>query len=302
MAHCGSDDESVATLDLSEASDRVANWLVEELYENFPLFLEGIQACRSTHAKLPSGEEIPLLKFASMGSALTFPIEAMVFTTIASLAILNAESSPLSEASIRGLHGSVCVYGDDIIVPTEHAETVIEHLETFGFKVNRRKSFWTGQFRESCGKEYWSGYDVSIVRFRKGLPSSLHDVDEIVSTVSTRNQLAKAGLVKTAAFLDTILEEILRYFPYVSETSPILGRHHPLGYYQVDKMHGTLHSPRTRGWIVKSKIPDNRIDDKEALMKCLLESIGMPNVDEEHLTRSGRPRAVSIKLGMASPF
>jgi hypothetical protein len=302
MAHCGSDDGSLATLDLSEASDRVANWLVEELYENFPLFLEGIQACRSEHAKLPSGEEIPLLKFASMGSAMTFPIEAMVFTTIVSLAILHAESATFSEDSIRSLHGRVCVYGDDIIVPTRHAEIVIEYLETFGFKVNRRKSFWTGEFRESCGKEYWNGYDVSIVRFRKGIPSSLHDVDEIVSTVATRNLLAKAGMVKTAAFLDTMLEEILTYFPYVSETSPILGRHHPLGYYQVDKLHVTLHAPRTKGWIVKSKIPDNRIDDKEALMKCLLEVIGMPNADEEHLTRSGRPRAVSIKLGMASPF
>jgi hypothetical protein len=74
MAHCASDDGALATLDLSEASDRVPNWLVEAILEPWPLFNEAVQACRSTQAKLPDGRVIPLLKFASMGSALTFPV------------------------------------------------------------------------------------------------------------------------------------------------------------------------------------------------------------------------------------
>jgi hypothetical protein len=302
MAQIGSEDGSLATLDLSEASDRVANWLVEDLFADFPWFLEGIQACRSTHAKLPWGEVIPLSKFASMGSALTFPIEALVFATIALTACVKADGLPQTRKSYRTYLDRVRVYGDDIIVPTDKAETVIEHLELFGFKVNRNKSFWTGEFRESCGKEYWNGHDVSIVRFRKGIPASRQNVDDIVSTVATRNLLFKAGLEKTAALLDTVLESILGCFPYVSETSPILGKHHPLGYYQVDGMSGSLHAPRTRGWVVKPKIPINGIDGERALLKCFLDVIGNANVDQEHLTRSGRPRVVSIKRVKASPF
>lgn len=47
MARVGSEDGSLATLDLSNASDSVANWLIEDLFGNFPIFLEAIQACRS---------------------------------------------------------------------------------------------------------------------------------------------------------------------------------------------------------------------------------------------------------------
>jgi len=303
MAQCGSDDGSVATLDLSEASDRVANWLVEDMFSDFPWFLEGIQACRSTHAQLPSGAVIQLSKFASMGSAMTFPMEAMVFTAIALAAIVKADGLNTGlRSSYRKYLGQVRVYGDDIIVPVDKAEIVIDYLETFGFRVNRNKSFWTGEFRESCGKEYWNGFDVSIVKFRQVLPTSRRDVKELISAVSTRNQLFKAGLVKTAALLDGVLEEILHFFPYVAETSPILGKHHPLGYYQVDSIDGSTHAPRTKGWVVKPKIPTNGIDGERALLKCLLETIGNANVDEDHLKRSGRPQVVKLQLGKAQPF
>lgn len=302
MAQYGSEEGKLATLDLSEASDRVANWLVEEMFGHWALFLEGIQACRSTTARLPWGETISLLKFASMGSALTFPIEAMVFTAVALTGIARAEGRPPTRDFFMRFRESVRVYGDDIIVPTDKAEAVIDALELFGFKVNRRKSFWTGKFRESCGKEYWNGYDVSIVRFRKKLPTSRRDVDELVSTVATRNLLYKAGLRETAELLDEVLVKILKDFPYVAETSPILGRHHPLGYYQVDMLDDDTQAPRTRGWVVSPKIPKNGIDGETALLKCLLESIGNANVDEDHLERSGRPHAVSIKRVQAQPF
>lgn len=302
LAQIGSEDGSLATLDLSEASDRVANWHVEDLFQDFPWFLEGIQACRSQRAKLPSGKVIDLQKFASMGSAMTFPIEAMVFTAIAIERVLTAFDLPLSRKSIRTLRDRVRVYGDDIIVPSDTAETVIDGLETFGFKVNRAKSFWTGGFRESCGKEYFAGEDVSIVRFRTVLPTSLRNVTEIVSTVSTRNQLYKAGMWRTAALLDGVLEKILRgKYPFVEETSSVLGKH-GTGRYDVQKYHVDYQAPVVHGWVVTPEIPENGIDGVDALMKCLLETIGEPNTDEEHLTRSGRPWAVGMKLRWAPPF
>jgi len=300
LAQIGSADGSLATLDLSEASDRVSNWLVEDLFADFPWFLEGIQACRSTRAVLPSGEVVTLQKFASMGSAMSFPIEAMVFAAVVLERVLHCDGLPISHASLKRYWDMVRVYGDDIIAPSHTAETVIDGLEVFGFKVNRAKSFWTGEFRESCGKEYFRGEDVSIVRVRKSFPASQRDVPEIESAVSTRNQLANAGMWKTAALFDDGLERVLNgHYPFVGENSQVLGKHHPDGrydYHGYDK-HGT---PFVRGYVIRPKIPENGIDDWSALMKCLL-SVG-EETDEEHLLRSGRPRVVSMKLVKARPF
>ncbi len=303
MAQIGSEDGSLATLDLSEASDRVPNWLVEELLLNYPHVNEGVQACRSKRVQLPSGKIIHLQKFASMGSALTFPLEAMVFTAVAIASVLRASRLPVSKGYLHSLKDRVRVYGDDIIVPTDMAVSVIGDLEAFGFKVNRTKSFWTGEFRESCGKEYWKGHDVSIVKVRKQFPTSQRDVDEIVSSVATRNLLYKAGFRLASDWYDELLLPLLKgKFPVVHETSPVLGRTNDSAFYQVDFIDDATHSPMVNGWVVKPKIPFNEIDGVPALMKCLLEIIGMPNADERHLTRSGRPRAVSIKLARARPF
>lgn len=302
LARIGSEGGHLATLDLSDASDRVANWLVESLFEDFPLFSEAVEACRTRRVELPSGEVKTLQKFASMGSALTFPIEAIVFSSIALAAVLAHQGSSPTRQSLKRLEGVVRVYGDDIIVPADCAETVISWLWAFGFKVNEDKSFWNGDFRESCGKEYWRGHDVSVVKFRKQLPASRHDVDEVVSTVATRNLLYNRGLRAVPAVLDELLGDVLRHFPVVTENSPVLGRHHESGLYQVDKVHGDYHSPLVKGWVVKSKIPQNEIDDSRALFKCLASAIGNPDIAVDHLIRSGRPRAVSIKLAMAPPF
>lgn len=298
LAAYGSAEGGLATLDLSEASDRVANWLVEELFADFPWFLEGIQACRSTHASLPDGRVIELVKYASMGSALTFPLEAMVFSAICIEAVCRALSMPLSSRSIRSLRGRVRVYGDDIIVPVDCAEQVVESLEIFGFKVNRTKSFWTGEFRESCGREYWRGLDVSHIKVRSEFPTDLHSAEEAISTLSTRNQLFEAGFVVAVDFLDGVLHKVFRgRYPIVEATSPLLGRlalDPPSGECW-DKDH---HVPLARGYKVVAKSPVNSLDGPRALLKFFLS----PSKEADHLTRSGRPRAVRMKLVMGPVY
>jgi hypothetical protein len=297
LACIGSKDGSLATLDLSEASDRVANWLVEELFGDFPNFLEAIQACRSTRCQLPSGEVIPLLKFASMGSALTFPIEAIVFSSIAILGCLGA-STPPTLSHIKGLVGSVRVYGDDIIVPSDKAVVVTELLGAFGFQVNRHKSFWTGPFRESCGKEYFLGKDVSIVKSREAFPTSRRCVRELVSLVSFRNQLCEAGWMDTVDLLDTeILHLLGGRFPYVSSRSPLLGRVGPEPP-EVHRMSKTLHRPEVRGFSLDVRLPHSPLSETPALTKCLMHP-EISELQENHLIRSGRPRAVGLKLAWA---
>ena len=295
LARVGSLDGSLATLDLSEASDRVHNQLVQILTSGYTHLSDAVQACRSLRADVPNHGIIPLVKFASMGSALCFPMEAMVFTTIVFLGIERAHGTKFHEHSVRKYHGKVRVFGDDIIVPKEYARSVSECLELFGLKVNRHKSFWNGHFRESCGKDYFKDSDVSIVKVRRVLPSNRRDVDGVVSAVSLRNQLYMRGLQKTAAWLDGIIGHVLQHYPIVEPTSPILGRYSlegvsPTGY---DRM---LHRPTVKGWIVQARSPRNPLDGEGALLKFFLKQDGLPTVDEKHLERSGRPLAVDIKL------
>jgi hypothetical protein len=53
-------------------------------------------------------------------------------------------------------------YGDDIIVPQHAAHFCSDLLTRLGFVVNLDKSFIRGFYRESCGKHYINGFDVTV--------------------------------------------------------------------------------------------------------------------------------------------
>jgi len=307
MARKGSLMGDLATLDLSEASDRVSNQLVRELVAPWPHVAGAIDAARSRKADVPGHGVVRLAKFASMGSALCFPVEAMVFVTIVLCGIEDVLRRRLTRKFIHELSGRVRVYGDDIIVPVDFAQAVIQALEDFGLRVNVDKSFWTGRFRESCGKEYFAGEDVSIVRVREVLPTGQQDASALISTVSLRNQLYKAGYWKVVESLDNFLEGILTprrgrpLFPVVAESSAVLGRVSFLGY-ETQSYDSRLHSPLVKGYVVQSVIPENQLDGYGALLKFFLKRGDDPFQDREHLARSGRPMAVSTKPRRARPF
>jgi len=300
MADEGSREGTLATLDLSEASDRVSNQIVERLFACHPYLNSAVQACRSTHADA-FGEVVNLTKFASMGSALTFPVEAMVFLVIVFLAVEEGLNRPLVRRDLERYRRKVRIYGDDIIVPVGLVRPVIDLLETYGLKVNRRKSFWTGKFRESCGREFYDGEDVSIVRVRRNFPSSPADAAEATSMVSLRNQLYFAGYWETCKWLDEEVRKVLRYFPVVLPTSSALGRHSFLGF-EYQKLSRNTHSPLVKAWREVSVPPDSPLDGHGALAKWFGKNGDLPFTDPDHLLRSGRPRVVNIKLGYCSPF
>jgi hypothetical protein len=334
LAHQGSIDHRTATLDLSDASDRVSNQLVRTMVSQWPHLNKAIDASRSRRAEVPGHGVIRLAKYASMGSALCFPMEALVFTTLIFLGIQRSLNATMTRKDIRLFRDSVRVYGDDLIVPIEHVSSIVQSLEHFGAVVGLDKSFWTGKFRESCGKEYFNGSDVSLVRVRQALPSTMADATGVIATVALRNQFYEHGYWSTVRWLDKLLLGIMRYFPYVAPTSPVLGRVSYLGYH-FERMHPFLHSPLVRGYVVQDKAPVDELGDTAALFKCLLKlesgdskrvaeshlslvpcyqsglvrnggpsPLGLPPVgqDEKHLERSGRPKRVSIKLRWRSPF
>jgi hypothetical protein len=316
MASQGSRCGDLATLDLSEASDRVSNQHVRAMLADFPELLRAVDGCRSRKADVPGHGVIRLAKYASMGSALCFPFEAMVFTTLIFLGIERELNAPLSWKTLKRFSKQVRVFGDDLIVPVDYVLSVVNELETFGFRVNVSKSYWTGRFRESCGREYFDGHDVSIVKVRQVLPTRRQDASGVIAAVALRNNFYWSGFWKTAAWLDDYLERLLKVFPNVAPSSPLLGRESVLGY-QFQGLHPNHHSPITKGYYVVAKPPRDSLDGVGALLKCLSRypwgGFGLPkpiqrtdidvaSVDDEHLERSGRPEHVSIKLGLRSPF
>ena len=191
------------------------------------------------------------------------------------------------------------MYGDDIIVPKHYVRSVVSMLENFGSRVNTAKSFWTGKFRESCGKEYFNGDDVSIVKVRQVFPTHRKHVTEIISLVSLRNQLYFAGYWDTCRCLDVKIRKLIKYFPTVLPSSPVLGRHSFLGYDQ-ERFGEHLHNPQVKGYVVSSSPPSDPLDGAGALLKYFLKRGSTPSADVKHLERAGRPKSVDIRLGWYS--
>jgi hypothetical protein len=173
LALSASSTGQLATIDLSDASDRVPHDLAMEMFNANPILKDSIEACRSTRAKLPNGTIVsPLKKFASMGSALCFPVEAMYFYTICVVALLADRKLPVTRSNVKSVTRDVYVYGDDIIVPSTNAVTVLDYLQKYNCKVNVNKTFVSGNFRESCGVDAYKGYEVTPTYIRRERPTN----------------------------------------------------------------------------------------------------------------------------------
>lgn len=217
LALSSSVDGNMATIDLADASDRVSIELVRMLLPE--QHLPALFATRSEATTLPSGRRVVLKKFAPMGSAICFPLEALIFWSICTSVVLAVSRRPRLSSS------PVYVYGDDIIIPSEHYELVTEALEAFGLKVNFDKSFVRGKFRESCGCDAYQGVDVTPVklhgpveRARKSPFSCLYSLAEQASELFDR------GYWSAAETIWTYVESRLGRLPQMPPTFPGIKR------------------------------------------------------------------------------
>lgn len=149
-ARQGSIDGSIATIDLRSASDQISRELVKALLPRS--WYARLDALRSDTVAY-NGELINLEKFSSMGNGYTFPLESLIFWA------LTWAVKP---------SGVVSVYGDDIICESSVYDSVVAVLEACGFSVNLEKSYATGYFRESCGKDFFLGVDTRPVFTKHG--------------------------------------------------------------------------------------------------------------------------------------
>jgi hypothetical protein len=161
LAQEGSITGRLATLDLKSASDMVSMGLCEALLPS--CWLKVIYDLRSPMGVMPSGEVITYEKVSSMGNGCTFELETLLFWAL------------VWASSDRDDRDVVSVYGDDVICRHGAVPVVINTLAEAGLETNPDKSFWSGDFRESCGGHYFRGFDVTPFYVRQN-PRSLLDL------------------------------------------------------------------------------------------------------------------------------
>jgi len=298
LALIGSVDGSFATIDLSEASDRVSLVLVESMLKSSALedLSAAVMATRSTRADVPGHGVIQLNKFASAGSALCFPIESMAFFTIALCAVRSALNLPWTYRGLFEASRHVWVYGDDIIVSTDKVPVVVDWLSSFNMKVNANKSFWTGKFRESCGMDAYDGEQVTPVYLTRMPPDNKRSSSEIMSFVSFANKLYNNGYWQTAKEVRKWIEAILGPLPTVLDTSPVLGwQSFCNSRFTFHRINMNLQRPELMGYVVSVGKDQDNLDGYPALLKYFLKRGEEPTFDVEHLTKSVLSARVNIK-------
>jgi hypothetical protein len=144
-----------STIDMSKASDSFVRRHLELLLHES--WMDPLDCARTSLCEV-NGKVIELRSFMLMGSGHTFPLQTILFYSLAK-----------SVCSLLKSEGLVSVYGDDIIVPTKCATKFIVIMEELGFTINSAKSFYDEPdcdrpshtfFRESCGGDYKGGIDV----------------------------------------------------------------------------------------------------------------------------------------------
>lgn len=142
-AYRGSVDGSIATIDFSMASDTVSLNAVHALFPSD--FVSYLRRVRSPLGLLPDGRTVKYAKLSSMGNGATFTVETVIF-----FALAHAVGSKIAN-----------VYGDDVTIEAHLASDFMRLARFLGFIPNTDKSFSSGFFRESCGKHYLCGKDVT---------------------------------------------------------------------------------------------------------------------------------------------
>lgn len=197
-----------ATIDLSGASDSIAETLAYELLPSN--WYNAIRRWNPTMLNV-DGKVYPRYIFQTSGNGSTFVIESIIFLAIA----LTATSyvTTFLQESVKMPR----VFGDDIICDTRVYDTLVDFLGLLGFTVNTDKSFGYGSdYRESCGAEWYCGLDMSTKYFpRKELDPKKPEFLE--SVISLQHRLF--GFPTTDEWLVRHIRECARAFGVSELTS-----------------------------------------------------------------------------------
>ena len=199
LALSASSNGRLCTIDLKSASDRLSTHVVQRMFRANHSLLRAMIACRTRFLHNTVDRSCPdlhkLRKFSTQGSALTFPVQSIVFASLC----LGVGKFLNPKLGLRALSRLVRVFGDDIIVPTEWEPHLRQVLHLLGLRVNDTKTFTVGNFRESCGVDAWAGYDVSPPYV--SCASDRTAPQSVLSNVAVSNNFYKKGWWHAASWI-----------------------------------------------------------------------------------------------------
>lgn len=188
-----------STIDLESASDTIS---LKMLKECLPADVyKTICLLRSPETWVDGLGWRKLSMVSSMGNGFTFPLETAIFAcaTVAAMRVSGVKlMSPRGRSS-----GNFGVFGDDIIVPVEATEKLIELLNILGFKVNSGKSYWTGPFRESCGADFLNGVNIRGVYLKR-----YRTIQDAFSLINQLNLFSARTGVKLRRLVQALHSEV----------------------------------------------------------------------------------------------
>lgn len=152
LARKASKFDQLATIDQTSASDNITVELCRKLLPHrwFSVINNGrIGAIRF------DAEPIPMETMSTMGIGYTFPLQTLVFLSLAYGSLYTYE-----DRGRKVKDRTISCFGDDLIVPKELKDVIVPTFHRLGLVINETKSFWDGPFRESCGGDYHHGLDV----------------------------------------------------------------------------------------------------------------------------------------------
>lgn len=169
---------SLATVDLKGASASISVELVWDLLPyDVCSILDDLRSKSFEH----SGIRYRYEQFSSMGNGFTFELESLIFWAI-SQSVIDA----VSPADRR-----LAVYGDDIIISSECLPLLFDVFDFIGFTANKKKTHSQFGFRESCGKHYFHGYDVSPIFWKR-------DIDVLENAYRLANSIRRLAFDRCA--------------------------------------------------------------------------------------------------------
>lgn len=204
LALRGSIDGSIATIDLSKASDMITPALVRLLMPE--TWYKLLMTLRSPKIDIPGHGWTELNMISTMGNGFTFPLMTLLLVSL-----IYGYRATRGGPNLRIDWKSTCVFGDDIIVPTHEYEDISQILHQAGLVVNSDKSYSDGPFRESCGGDYFNGYDVTpfYVRSLANDPAIYVAINQVFEWSAKHNLL----LHRSLAYLKSCLRGKVHFVP-----------------------------------------------------------------------------------------
>lgn len=269
-------DESIATVDLSSASDRLSCWVVERVFRRNPSLLEALHATRTrwlvNATKIDERFFLIFKKFADQGAAITFPVQSIVYACIAIASILYEKGGKITHKTVYSSARRIRVYGDDIIMPSLAVKSLTLLLAHLELKVNMRKTHVKGSFRESCGVDAYAGHIVSPVYLRDlELGQS---AESLGSWVDISNNAYHAGLWNLAAWMMSEIPDKVRKLIPISnqELGCVSLRTYQIGLISPKRRFSkTLHRMEILALQVTTKEVRRRRDTHQSLLQFFIE-------------------------------